>query len=200
MRFLNISLKFFFDYFFSIILFFILIFPICFLGLLVKIFDGSPIFFIQDRVGFKGKPIKIIKFKTLIETKNGNKKVSKLGKFLRLTRIDEMPQLFNVLSGQISFVGPRPLYEKYIKLYSPQQKKRLNMKPGITGWAQINGDNNISWKKKFELDIWYINNFNFLLDLKIIFLTIIFFFKGIMFYKKNKVSKIIIDKEFNGKN
>lgn len=200
MRSLNISLKFFFDYFFSIILFFILIFPIFFLALLIKIFDGSPIFFLQDRAGFKGKPIKIIKFKTLIETKNGNKKVSKLGKFLRLTRIDETPQLFNVLNGQLSFVGPRPLYEKYIKLYSPKQKKRLNMKPGITGWAQINGDNNISWKKKFELDIWYINNFNFLLDLKIIFLTIIFFLKGIVFYKKNKVSKIIIDKEFNGKN
>ena len=200
MKFLNNKLKFLFDYLLSIILIFLLIIPIFILGIIIKLFDGSPVFFIQDRAGLNGKPIKIIKFKTLINLADGSKKVSKLGKFLRLTRIDEIPQLFNVISGNLSFVGPRPLYAKYIKLYSSKQMRRLEMKPGITGWAQINGDNNISWKKKFDLDIWYIENFNFLLDLKIIFLTIIFFLKGIIFYKKNKVSKIIIDEEFNGKN
>ena len=161
--------------------------------------DGGPIFFTQYRAGKYGKKIKVIKFKTLVE-KKFKKKVSKLGKFLRITRLDEIPQIFNVLKGDLSFVGPRPLYIKYIKLYNSNQKIRLNMKPGITGWAQINGDNNISWKKKFDLDIWYIKNFNIIIDIKIILLTIKFLMKNIFFYNKIKNKKIIIDKEFNGKN
>jgi len=200
MKSLDFSLKILFDYFFSIILIFLMVLPFFFLMFAIYIFDGLPIFFLQERAGLKGKSIKIIKFKTLVELKNGKKKVTQLGKFLRLTRLDEIPQLFNVLAGDLSFVGPRPLYKKYISLYNNDQKRRLEMKPGITGWAQINGDNNISWKKKFELDIWYINNFNFLLDLKIIFFTVVFFLKGLIFYKKNKLHKIIIDKEFDGKN
>ena len=105
---------------------------------------------------------------------------------MRITRLDEIPQIFNVLKGDLSFVGPRPLYIKYIKLYNSNQKIRLNMKPGITGWAQINGDNNISWKKKFDLDIWYVNNFNILIDFKIIFLTTLFLIRSILFYNKIK--------------
>ena len=197
----NLILKLIFDYFFGIILIIILFFPIILISFAILIYDGRPIFFIQERAGTNGKPINIFKFKTLIDLKNENGKIAtKLGKFLRLTRIDELPQILNILLGELSFVGPRPLYLKYIKLYSHNQKRRLQMKPGITGWAQINGDNNISWKKKFDLDLWYIDNFNFILDIKIIFFTIIFFLKGMIFYKKNKNSKIIIDEEFNGKN
>jgi lipopolysaccharide/colanic/teichoic acid biosynthesis glycosyltransferase len=167
--------------------------------MLIYFFDKGPIFFIQERAGINGKIINVIKFKTLIHLHN-KKKVTKLGKFLRITRLDEIPQIFNVLSGDLSFVGPRPLYQKYTKLYNDRQIIRLEMKPGITGWAQINGDNNISWKKKFELDIWYVNNFNIIVDIKIILFTIVFFVKGILFYNKIKNIKKVIDKDFNGKN
>ena len=126
--------------------------------------------------------------------------MTKLGKFLRITRLDEIPQILNVLKGDLSIVGPRPLYNKYIQLYNINQKKRLLMKPGITGWAQINGDNNISWKRKLELDVWYVQNFNIFLDIKIIILTIVFFINRIIFYNKIKNDKIIIDRDFNGKN
>jgi len=197
---MNLIIKAIFDYLLSIVLIIILFIPMIIISLTISLHDGRPIFFIQKRAGLRGKIINIIKFKTLVETKNKSKIVTNLGRFLRLTRIDELPQLFNVIRGDLSFVGPRPLYIKYIKLYNENQKKRLEMKPGITGWAQINGDNNISWKKKFELDIWYIKNFNFVLDLKIIFFTIIFFLKGIIFYKNNQKIKIVIDEEFNGKN
>ena len=171
------------------------------IAIIVLIYDKGPIFFIQERAGLNGKLIKVFKFKTLIQKSNKSEKVaSNLGKFLRLTRLDELPQVLNVLMGDLSFVGPRPLYQKYNKLYNNEQRQRLKMKPGITGWAQINGDNNISWEKKFKLDIWYIQNFNFLLDLKIIILTIKFFINSMIDYKKNKKNKIIIDEEFNGKN
>ena len=120
MKFLNNKFKLMFDYSFSIILIFLFIIPIFILAIIIKLFDGSPVFFIQERAGLNGKKINIVKFKTLITLNDGGKKVSKLGKFLRLTRIDEIPQLFNVISGNLSFVGPRPLYIKYIKLYSPK--------------------------------------------------------------------------------
>ncbi len=195
----NNFLKFILDYFLAIFFLVIFLIPFLLVSIMILVFDGKPIFFIQERAGIKGKIINVIKFKTIINVKN-KKIVSKLGKFLRITRIDEIPQIINVLKGELSFVGPRPLYVKYIKLYSAKQKRRLEMKPGITGWAQINGDNNISWKKKFDLDIWYINNFNILIDIKIILLTIIFFMNRILFYNKIKNLKKIIDKEFDGKN
>ncbi len=195
----NNFLKFILDYFLAIFFLVIFLIPFLLVSIMILVFDGKPIFFIQERAGIKGKIINVIKFKTIINVKN-KKIVSKLGKFLRITRIDEIPQIINVLKGELSFVGPRPLYIKYIKLYSAEQKRRLEMKPGITGWAQINGDNNISWKKKFDLDIWYINNFNILIDIKIILLTIIFFMNRILFYNKIKNLKKIIDKEFDGKN
>ena len=198
MKSINFFFKLIFDYFFSLFLI-IILFPIqLIIAFLIYLIDGLPIFFYQTRAGKNGKAFKLIKFRTILTIKN-KKYVSPLGRFLRLTRLDEIPQIFNIILGHISFVGPRPLYLKYIKLYNKQQIKRLNFKPGITGWAQINGDNNISWKKKFKLDIWYINNFNFLLDLKIIFFTGIFLIKKIYNYSSLN-NKKIIDKEFNGKN
>lgn len=194
----NFLLKFFFDYLISFFLL-LFLFPVqLFIALIIYIFDGPPILFFQVRAGKDGKPFKLVKFRTILTIKKKNY-ISPLGRFLRLTRLDEIPQIYNIILGDISFVGPRPLYVKYIKLYNKRQIKRLNFKPGITGWAQINGDNNISWKKKFELDVWYINNFNFFLDLKIIFLTIIFLIKKIFNYSSLNKKKVI-DKEFNGKN
>tara|TARA_S200000501_G_C20548281_1_gene623246 strand:+ start:105 stop:704 length:600 start_codon:yes stop_codon:yes gene_type:complete len=199
MRSINNLLKIIIDYIIVFFCLFILLIPILIISILIYFFDGGNIFFIQERAGQYGKKIKIIKFKTLIKHNDKNT-ISKLGKFLRITRLDEIPQLINILKGEISFVGPRPLYLKYIPLYSKDQKRRLEMKPGITGWAQINGDNNISWKKKFQLDIWYINNFNILVDIKIILHTVLFFINNIFFYNKLKNKKLVIEEEFNGKN
>ena len=199
MRSINFILKLVLDYFLALFFLILLFLPFLIIILAIYFIDGSPIFFTQERAGKYGKSIKVIKFKTLV-VENSKIKPSKLGIFLRITRLDEIPQIFNVLKGELSFVGPRPLYIKYIKLYNTNQKKRLNMKPGITGWAQVNGDNNISWKRKFNLDIWYVKNFNIFIDIKVIFLTITFLIKSILFYNKIKNKKIIIDKEFNGKN
>ena len=116
--------------------------------------------------------------------------------FLRISRLDEIPQLINIIKGDLNFIGPRPLLPEYDKLYTKEQKKRLSIKPGITGWAQVNGDNNISWKKKFQLDLWYVKNRTILLDLKIIFLTFLFFVKIGLKNNNNK----LITKKFNGKN
>ena len=198
MKLINFFFKIIFDYSFSLFLI-IILFPIqLIIAVLIYLIDGLPIFFSQTRAGKNGKAFKLIKFRTILTIKN-KKYISPLGRFLRITRLDEIPQVYNIILGQISFVGPRPLYLKYIKLYNKHQIKRLNLKPGITGWAQINGDNNISWKKKFKLDIWYINNFNFLLDLKIISLTGIFLIQKIFDYSSLNKKKII-DREFNGKN
>jgi len=138
---------------------------------------GTPFFF-QERPGKNEKRFKIIKFKTMTDEKdeNGkllpdNKRITKFGSFIRQTSLDELPQLFNVLKGDMSLVGPRPLLFKYIPLYSEEQKRRHNVRPGITGWAQVNGRNTISWTKKFELDVYYVDHLSFLLDMKILWLT-----------------------------
>lgn len=142
----------------------------------ILIFDGKPIFFIQNRPGLKGKVYKMIKFRTMLpqhEDKFDDKKrITKLGNFLRKSSLDELPELFNVCKGDMSLVGPRPLLEEYLPLYSKEQMKRHDVKPGITGWAQVNGRNSLEWEEKFDLDIWYIKNRNLLLDFKIILLTI----------------------------
>lgn len=142
-------------------------------------FKGS-IFFIQSRPGQFEKEIKVIKFKTMTDEKDidGNllpneMRITRLGCFLRKYSFDELPQLINVIKGEMSLVGPRPLLFKYIPLYSKEQRKRHLIKPGITGLAQVNGRNSISWKEKFEYDIWYVQNISFLLDLKILWLTIL---------------------------
>lgn len=197
MKSINLQLKLILDYFLAVILIIIFFLPIIIISILIYFIDGGPIFFIQSRAGLNGKKINVYKFKTIKNVKN-KKIVSNFGRFLRITRLDEIPQILNILNGDLSFVGPRPLYKKYVKLYDVSQKKRLTMKPGITGWAQINGDNNISWKKKFELDIYYVNNISFFLDLKIIIMTFIYILKKII-VKSDSKEKIIGEK-FDGSN
>lgn len=140
---------------------------------------GAGAFFTQDRPGKDGKIFKVIKFKTMTDERDaeGNllpdaKRLTKVGRFVRSTSIDELPQLINVLKGDMALIGPRPLLPQYLPLYSAEQARRHEVRPGITGWAQVNGRNAISWTKKFELDVWYVDHCSFLLDLKIIFLTI----------------------------
>jgi lipopolysaccharide/colanic/teichoic acid biosynthesis glycosyltransferase len=140
---------------------------------------GAGAIFVQERPGKDGKIFKVMKFKTMTDERDdvGNllpdaERLTKVGKFVRSTSIDELPQLINVLKGDMALIGPRPLLVQYLSLYSKEQARRHEMRPGITGWAQCNGRNAISWKKKFELDVWYVDHCSFLLDLKIIFLTI----------------------------
>jgi len=135
-------------------------------------------FFVQKRPGKGGNLFKVIKFKTMNENKdlNGNllpdaERLTVVGKFIRKTSLDELPQLINVLKGDMSLVGPRPLLIQYLSLYNKEQARRHEVKPGITGWAQVNGRNAISWQQKFEYDVWYVDNMSFALDMKILFLT-----------------------------
>lgn len=140
---------------------------------------GAGAFFMQERPGKNGKIFKVVKFKTMTDERDveGNllpdaERLTKVGRFVRSTSMDELPQLINVLKGDMALIGPRPLLVQYLPLYNEEQARRHNVRPGITGWAQVNGRNAISWTKKFELDVWYVDHCSFLLDLKIIFLTI----------------------------
>lgn len=140
---------------------------------------GAGAFFFQERPGKDGKIFKVIKFKTMTDERDaeGNllpdaARLTKVGRFVRSTSIDELPQLINVLKGDMALIGPRPLLPQYLPLYSKEQARRHEVRPGITGWAQVHGRNAISWTKKFELDVWYVEHCSFWLDLKIIFLTI----------------------------
>jgi sugar transferase EpsL len=158
----------------------IILFPIfAFISIMVIIKFGWPVFFTQTRPGFKAKPFKIIKFRTMTNEKDENGellpeelRITPFGMWLRSTSLDELPELFNVLKGEMSLVGPRPLLMEYLPLYNADQKRRMDLKPGITGWTQVNGRNAIPWPEKFRMDIWYIDNQSFWLDLKIIFLTL----------------------------
>ena len=150
------------------------------IALLIRINLGSPVMFKQSRPGLNGKLFHLIKFRTMTNNidESGNslsdgKRLTRFGKFLRSSSLDELPELWNVLNGNMSLVGPRPLLEEYLPLYSVRQARRHNVKPGITGWAQINGRNTISWEDKFDYDLWYVDNQSFLLDIKIILLTIV---------------------------
>nr|WP_289622497.1 sugar transferase [Bacteroides intestinalis] len=140
---------------------------------------GAGAFFIQERPGKHGKIFKVIKFKTMTDERDEDnnllpdvKRLTKIGKFIRSTSIDELPQLINVLKGDMALIGPRPLRTYYLPLYSKEQMRRHEVRPGITGWAQINGRNNLSWTKKFELDVWYVDHCSFYLDMRIAFVTI----------------------------
>lgn len=146
---------------------------------LIFVISGRNPIFLQLRPGYKEKPFTIIKFKTMTDEKDVNgelvadeKRLTPLGKLIRKTSIDELPQLINVIKGDLSLVGPRPLMMKYLTRYNNEQARRHDVKPGITGWAQINGRDAISWDKKFELDVYYVDNVGFSLDLKILFKTI----------------------------
>ncbi|MEP3209493.1 MAG: sugar transferase [Maribacter sp.] len=147
---------------------------------LLCISNKGKAFFVQERPGKDEKIFKIIKFKSMNDKRGSDGKllpdgdrITKVGQFVRKTSLDEIPQLINVLKGDMSLIGPRPLLVSYLPLYSEEQKKRHLIKPGITGWAQVNGRNSIPWKEKFELDVWYVNNVSFILDLKIIWLTVL---------------------------
>jgi sugar transferase EpsL len=152
---------------------------IFFIWLIIVIWLGSPAFFVQQRPGRKGQPFKMVKFRTMTDKRgrDGNllpdeERLTSLGRFLRAASLDELPELINVLRGDMSLVGPRPLLMEYLPLYSKRQYRRHEVRPGVTGWAQINGRNALTWEEKFELDVWYVENQTLWLDIKIIFLTV----------------------------
>ena len=145
----------------------------------VRLKMGSPILFRQRRPGLKGRPFQMIKLRTMLDAVDSSgqplpdsERLTGLGKFLRSTSLDEFPAFWNVIKGEMSLVGPRPLLMEYLPLYNERQARRHDVKPGITGWAQVNGRNAVSWDEKFELDVWYVENQSFWLDLKILFQTV----------------------------
>lgn len=169
-----------FDIIFSLIVLVILSPIFLIIAILVRINLGGPIFFIQERVGIYNRPFKMYKFRTMKDIKDtdgkllsDNDRLTKFGRILRSTSLDELPEFLNIIRGEMSLIGPRPLLVEYLPLYNGEQIKRHNMLPGITGWAQVNGRNNISWAEKFKLDVWYVENWSLKLDIKIFFLTII---------------------------
>lgn len=149
------------------------------LAVLIRLQMGSPVIFRQARPGLLGKPFRMLKFRTMRDAFDAegyelpdDQRITRLGSFLRSTSLDELPELWNVLKGDMSLVGPRPLLMEYLPLYSAEQARRHDVRPGITGWAQVNGRNALSWDEKFKLDVWYVDNQSLLLDFRILFLTI----------------------------
>ena len=192
-----------FDFFFSVIGIIILLPFSLIIAFLVYVKLGNPILFKQERVGRNEKVFKMFKFRTMLnlEDKEGNllsdeERLTKFGRVLRSLSLDELPELINVIKGEMSLVGPRPLLICYLPLYSKQQKKRHQVLPGITGWAQINGRNSIMWWKKFELDVWYVDHWSILLDLKIMIITIAKVFKRAGISQNGNVTM----EDFNGFN
>ena len=172
-------------------------------AILIYLKMGKPIIFTQARPGYKGEIFKIYKFRTMTNEKDKNgkllldeKRLKGIGKVIRSLSLDELPQLFNVLKGDMSFVGPRPLLVEYLKLYSDEQKKRHDVLPGITGWAQVNGRNAISWEQKFKYDVEYVEKQSFLFDLKILFLTALKVFKREGISQQGNATM----EKFNGRN
>ena len=190
------------DFLLAIVLIILLIPLFIITSILIALELKAAPFFIQKRIGYDNSCFRIYKFKTMKPISRSDisehdiSRITTLGKILRNLSIDEFPQLLNILKGDMSFVGPRPLLLEYLPLYSKEQIKRHNVIPGITGWSQVNGRNSISWKEKFELDIWYVNNQSFLLDLNIIIKT----FLVVISKKGVSSSKSIIMEPFNGKN
>ena len=171
--------------------------------LLLAIANNGKPFFFQMRPGLNGHLFKIIKFKTMNDKKDSNGKLlndslrlTKIGNFVRKTSLDEIPQLINVLKGDMSLIGPRPLLPEYLPLYNDEQKKRHNVRPGITGWAQVNGRNTINWQQKFEYDVWYVQHLNFKLDIKIIIQT----FQKVLKSEGIYASSTIVMNRFKGNN
>ena len=182
----------------------LLLFPVSLFIWIILLFEqkGKPFFF-HERPGKNGQLFILLKFRTMKEAKDsqGNllpdmQRVTKIGNFLRKTSLDELPNLWNVLKGEMSLVGPRPLMTEYLPLYSPEQARRHDVRPGITGWAQVNGRNAISWQEKFELDVWYVDNLSFRFDIKILFLTL----KKVFQSGDVNASDDLTMEWFNGKN
>lgn len=153
--------------------------PLIVLAMMVRVRLGSPVLFRQTRPGLGGQPFEMLKFRTMTdardaagEIKPDAERLTSFGSWLRATSLDELPELWNVLRGDMSLVGPRPLLMQYLPLYSPQQARRHEVRPGITGWAQVNGRNALNWPQKFELDVWYVDNRSFWLDMRILWLTV----------------------------
>lgn len=172
-------MKRFLDFIFSFSLLLVFLLPLLVLVLLIRYNLGSPFFFRQTRPGLHGRPFEMVKFRTMTDERDadGNllpdaERLTKFGKFLRSTSLDELPELWNVLKGDMSLVGPRPLLMEYLPLYTKEQARRHEVRPGITGWAQVNGRNALSWEEKFALDVWYVENQSFWLDIKILWLTV----------------------------
>jgi len=168
-----------FDFTFALLALIILSPIILVTAILVRIFLGAPILFKQQRPGYKGRPFFIYKFRSMTNrlTRNGSllsdaERLTRFGHLLRSLSLDELPELFNILRGEMSFVGPRPLLMEYLPLYSPEQARRHDVVPGLTGWAQVNGRNAIDWPTRFKMDVWYVDNWSFWLDIRIIFLTV----------------------------
>lgn len=195
--------------FFVVLCVLLIIWPFLLIVTILLLFfnEGAGAFFLQERPGYKGKPFKIIKFKTMNEKKGPDGKllpdvqrITKFGRFVRNTSIDELPQLINVLKGDMAIIGPRPLLMQYLPLYSAEQSRRHDVRPGITGWAQCHGRNNLSWTKKFELDVWYVDHISFITDVKVVWTTA----KKVVLRKDiendNVENKQFTTPLFNGKN
>lgn len=169
--------------------------------------EGAGVFFLQERPGLKGNLFKVIKFKTMNEKRGEDGKllpdllrITKIGKFVRSTSLDELPQLFNVLKGDMALIGPRPLLAQYLPLYTEEQMRRHEVRPGISGWAQVNGRNNLTWSDKFKLDVWYVDHLSMWLDIKIVFMTIIKVFKKESINNTAVSGKHITEPNFDGTN
>jgi lipopolysaccharide/colanic/teichoic acid biosynthesis glycosyltransferase len=168
-----------FDFIASIAAFLLLSPLLVAVALCVRANLGSPILFVQQRPGLNAKPFLLVKFRTMLDatdetgaTLTDDARLTRFGKFLRSTSLDELPELWNIIKGDMSLVGPRPLLMQYLPLYSPQQARRHEVRPGVTGWAQVNGRNLLDWDEKFKLDLWYLSHQSFLLDLKILLMTV----------------------------
>lgn len=168
-----------FDFAFALLGLIALALPLLIIIVLVRRKLGSPVFFRQVRPGLDGKPFEMIKFRTMTDERGPNGqllpdavRLTPFGRFLRATSLDELPELWNVLKGDMSLVGPRPLLMEYLPLYTPEQARRHEVRPGVTGWAQVNGRNAISWEAKFSLDVWYVEHQSLWLDIKILWLTV----------------------------
>ncbi len=172
-------------------------------AILVRLKLGSPVLFVQERPGLLAKPFRMVKFRTMTDERDAagellpdEQRLTPFGKFLRSTTLDEFPEMWNVLVGDMSVVGPRPLLMRYVSRYSPFQARRMEVKPGVTGWAQVNGRNLLTWEEKFALDVWYIDHRSFLLDMKIVVMT---FFKVLARTGINS-DKVLTMEEFQGTN
>jgi len=173
------------------------------LAALVRCKLGSPVTFRQTRPGLGGLPFEMVKFRTMLnaydphgEPLPDHQRMTVVGRFLRASSLDELPELWNVLKGEMSLVGPRPLLMEYLPLYSKEQHRRHNVRPGVTGWAQVNGRNNLSWDERFKMDVWYVDNQSFWLDLKILFMTV----KKVLFREDINQTGHATAEKFKGKN